>query len=94
MDPMTPPRPDVLRFIDLMPVSVFKGGHTSWGGVYVAPSGLIEPRRTRFVSFQSISDLSGAIASLADCGPQISCEFFEIKMEKFRKKQLLPSLPN
>ena len=37
------------------------------------------------MSFQSISDLNGAIASLADWGQEISCEFFEIKMEKFRK---------
>ena len=37
------------------------------------------------MSFQSISDLSSAIASLADWGQKISCEFFEIKMKKFRK---------
>ena len=37
------------------------------------------------MSFQSISDLNGAIASLADWGQKISCEFFEIKMKKFRK---------
>ena len=34
-------------------------------------------------SFQSISDLNGAIACLADWGQKISCEFFEIKMKKF-----------
>ena len=39
----------------------------------------------QIVSFQSISDLNGAIASLADWGQKISCEFFEIKMKKFRK---------
>ena len=37
------------------------------------------------MSFQSISDLNGAIASLADWGQKISCEIFEIKMKKFRK---------
>ena len=42
-------------------------------------------RQTQIVSFQSISDLSGAIASLADWGQKISCAFSEIKMEKFRK---------
>ena len=41
--------------------------------------------RSKIVSFQSISDLNGAIASLADWGQKISCEFFEIKMKKFRK---------
>ena len=40
---------------------------------------------TQIVSFQSISDLNGAIASLADWGNKISCEFFEIKLKKFRK---------
>ena len=40
---------------------------------------------SNIVSFQSISDLNGAIASLADWGQKISCEFFEIKMKKFRK---------
>ena len=37
------------------------------------------------MSHQSISDLNGAIASLADWDQQISCEFFEIKMKTFRK---------
>ena len=37
------------------------------------------------MSFQSISDLNGAIASLADWGQKISREFFEIKMNKVRK---------
>ena len=41
--------------------------------------------RTKIVSFQSISDLNGAIASLADWGQKISCGFFEIKMKKVRK---------
>ena len=36
-------------------------------------------------SHQPISDLNGAIASLVDWGQKISCEFFEIKMKKFRK---------
>ena len=37
------------------------------------------------MSHQSISDLNGAIASLVDWGKKISCEFFEIKVKKFRK---------
>ena len=37
------------------------------------------------MSFQSISDLNSAIASLADWGHKISWEFFEMKMKKFRK---------
>ena len=37
------------------------------------------------MSFQSISDLNGAIASLSDWDQKISCEFFEIKMKTFRK---------
>ena len=37
------------------------------------------------MNFQSISDLNGAIASLADWGQKKSCEFFEIEMKKFRK---------
>ena len=37
------------------------------------------------MSFQSISDLNGAIASLADWNQNISCEFFDIKMKKVRK---------
>ena len=41
--------------------------------------------KSKIVSFQSISDLNGAIASLADWGQKISCEFFEIKMKKVRK---------
>ena len=31
--------------------------------------------RSKIVSFQSISDLNGAIASLDDSGQKISCEF-------------------
>ena len=46
---------------------------------------IFAPLRSKIVSFQSISDLNGAIASLADWGQKISCEFFEIKMKKFRK---------
>ena len=38
--------------------------------------------RTNIVSYQSISDLNGAIASLAEWGQKISCEFFEIKVKK------------
>ena len=37
------------------------------------------------MSFQSISDLNGAIASLADWGQKIWCEFFEIKIKNIRK---------
>ena len=37
------------------------------------------------MSFQSISDLNGAIAYLDLCGQTFSCEFFEIKMGKFCK---------
>ena len=40
---------------------------------------------TKIVSHQSISNLNGAIARLANWDQKISCEFFEIKMKKFRK---------
>ena len=46
---------------------------------------LFAPLKSKIVSFQSISDLNGAIASLADWGQKISFEFFEIKLKKFRK---------
>ena len=37
------------------------------------------------MSFQSISNLNGAIASLAGWEQKMPCKFFEIKMSKFRK---------